>query len=64
MTLWAMLLRRGVELDLRVGFRKKAGKTEGHAWVEYDGIPINERESEARTFEVYEAPVHFDGWRR
>ena len=64
LTLWAMLLRRGLEVNLRVGFRKRAGKIEGHAWVEHGEVPINEAESETRTFVVYEQPVCFDLWLR
>src|SRR5665213_3433501 len=36
LTLWAMLLRGGLEVNVRVGFRKRDGKVEGHAWVEYN----------------------------
>jgi hypothetical protein len=64
LTLWAMLLRCGLEANLRVGFRKRAGIVEGHAWVEYDKAPINEVESETGTFSVYEEPVCFDLWRK
>jgi hypothetical protein len=63
LTLWAMLLRRGHPVNLRVGFRKRAGEIEGHAWVEYDNIPINEDTAEAGTFVVYDQPVCFDMWR-
>jgi hypothetical protein len=63
LALWAMLLRRGHPVNLRVGFRKRAGKIEGHAWVECENIPINEDTSEAATFVVYEQPVCFDMWR-
>ncbi|MGA2713903.1 MAG: lasso peptide biosynthesis B2 protein [Bryobacteraceae bacterium] len=64
MTLWAMLLRRGLETNLRVGFRKRAGKIQGHAWVEHDAAPVNESESETSTFVVYEQPACFDLWRQ
>jgi len=64
MTLWAMLLRRGIEANLRVGFRKRDGQIQGHAWVEHDAVPINESESETSTFVVYEQPAYFDLWRR
>ena len=50
-------------MNLRVGFRKRDGKFEGHAWVEYQDLPINEDPSEARTFVVHEQPVCFDLWR-
>ncbi len=62
LTLWGMLLRRGIAADLRVGFRKRDGKIEGHAWVEHDRVPINEDQSEVETFVIYDQPVHFDLW--
>jgi hypothetical protein len=64
LTLWTILLRRGITTNLRVGFRKRGGQIEGHAWVEHDDTPINEAISEARTFVPYEQPVTFDLWRR
>ena len=60
LTLWAMLTRSGIEANLRVGFRKRDGKFEGHAWVEHDGLPLNEDPGEASTFTTYEQPVSFD----
>ncbi len=63
MILWTMLRRRGVAADLRVGFRKRAGKIEGHAWVEYAGTPINEEKDETLTFVQTPQPVSFDLWR-
>ena len=64
LTLWTMLRRRGIPVDLRVGFRKRAGKIEGHAWVEYQGRPINEKKDEALTFVATAEPACFDFWRR
>jgi hypothetical protein len=64
MTLWTMLRRRGIAADLRVGFRKRAGKIEGHAWVEYAGMPINEDRDEVLTFVPTAQPAAFDLWRR
>ncbi len=63
LALWAMLLRRGIEVNLRVGFRRHEGKIEGHAWVEYGDAPINEAESKIRTYTIYEQPVRFDLFR-
>jgi hypothetical protein len=64
LTLWAMLQRGGIEANLRVGFRKRSGKWEGHAWLEHNESPINEVGSETRTFTVYEEPVCCDLWRK
>jgi hypothetical protein len=59
-----MLRRRDIPADLRVGFRKRAGKIEGHAWVEYAGAPINEEKDETLTFVPAAQPASFDLWRR
>jgi hypothetical protein len=64
LTLWALLLRQGVPTNLRVGFRKRGGRIEGHAWVEHDDSPINESINEVRTFTPYGKPASFDLWRR
>ncbi len=64
LTLWAILLRRGLPTDLRVGFRKRDGRVEGHAWLEHDGAPINETLQETLTYVAYERPATFDLWRQ
>jgi hypothetical protein len=64
LTLWTILLRRGLSTDLRVGCRKRHGRIEGHAWLEYRDTPINDDRSETQTFVPYEQPVRFDMWRR
>jgi hypothetical protein len=60
LTLWAMLLRRGIEMELRVGMRKFAGKFEGHAWLEHQGVPANENSAMVKAFPPYEHPISFD----
>ena len=64
LTLWAMLLRRGVETDLRVGFRKNNGKLEGHAWVEYKDEPLNEGLGVREAYSVFRDPAAFDALTR
>lgn len=41
--LWWLLRRRGVGAKLRIGVRLEDGTLEAHAWVECDGIPVNDR---------------------
>jgi hypothetical protein len=62
LTLWAILTRRGVAVDLRVGFRRQAGAIEGHAWVEYQGEPINEAPEVVDTYTVTPGEAAFDLW--
>lgn len=38
-----ILRRRGVASRLRIGVRLTGGVLDAHAWVEYAGIPINDR---------------------
>ena len=38
-----ILRRRGVVSQLRIGVRLTQGVLDAHAWVEYAGIPINDR---------------------
>jgi hypothetical protein len=64
LTLWAILMRRGVATDLRIGFRKRDEKIQGHAWLEYASSPINETLDEARSYTPYEQPITFDLWRQ
>ena len=62
MTLWAVLARRGIESELRVGFRRQEGHIEGHAWVEYRGEPVNEAASVVNTYTVTPGQAAFDLW--
>ena len=60
LTLWAILLRRGIVTELRVGFRRFEGRIQGHAWIEYQGRPINESLTKARLYAPYDGPMSFD----
>ena len=50
-----LLRRRGVGGELRIGVRKLQGKLEAHAWIEFQGRPINDAQDVAARF------VPFDG---
>lgn len=41
--LWRLLRRRGAGAKLRIGVRLEDGALEAHAWVECEGIPVNDR---------------------
>ena len=62
LTLWAILLRFGLATDLRLGMRKRNGSMEGHAWLEYEGVPINESGDLIQSYDIYPNPVSFDAW--
>jgi hypothetical protein len=44
LTLWWLLSRQGIPSNVRIGVRKGGEKLEAHAWVECDGVPLNEPE--------------------
>jgi hypothetical protein len=52
-----LLNRRGVSSDLRIGVRLTHGALEAHAWVECDGLPVNDRVEVIRQFEPFADPV-------
>jgi hypothetical protein len=59
-TLWALLLRQGVASEVRVGFRKSNSRMEGHSWVEYEGVPVNEVAAVRSSYSVFKDPATFD----
>lgn len=63
LALWAILMRRGVTTEIRIGYRKREGLAEGHAWLEHQGKPINEAEDVTATYVLFDRPVAFDAWR-
>jgi len=57
LSLWWLLARQGISSDLRVGVRKEGEKFEAHAWVEYGGAPLTERETEHKHFAAFDAAL-------
>jgi hypothetical protein len=45
-----LLRRRGVRADLRIGVSTAGGSFRAHAWVECDGVPVNDRPDVASEF--------------
>jgi transglutaminase superfamily protein len=62
-TLWTLLLRRGVNADIRIGLRKSEDTFEGHAWLERAGLPINEDAAVVATYSPYHEAFAFDAMR-
>lgn len=42
-TLWWLLRRQGIPSELRIGVRKEGEKLHAHAWIEYEGVAVNDR---------------------
>jgi hypothetical protein len=55
LTLWWLLRREGIVSSVRIGARKAAGKFEAHAWVERDGVALNEPGEGHRHYATFDA---------
>lgn len=52
-----LLRRHGTPSDLRIGVRFEEGVLAAHAWVELDGIPVNDRPELVARYEAFDQPV-------
>jgi len=54
LALWWLLGRQGIASELRIGARKVQDKFEAHAWVERQGIAVNEPEQLHRHYAPFD----------
>jgi hypothetical protein len=52
--LWYMLRRQGIDSEIRIGVNQQEGGFHAHAWVEIDGIVLNDREDIHHQFVPFE----------
>ena len=50
LVLWWLLRRQGLAGELRIGVRPEPSRLEAHAWVEFQGQPLNDGADVARRF--------------
>lgn len=55
MALWWLLGRQGISSELRVGIQKENEKFQAHAWVERDGMALNEPEEHHHHYAAFDA---------
>jgi transglutaminase superfamily protein len=55
LTLWWLLGIQGITSQLRIGVRKENQKLEAHAWVERDGLALNEPEERHHHYAAFDA---------
>jgi hypothetical protein len=53
LALWWLLGRQGIASSVRIGTRKTAEKFEAHAWVECDGVALNEPEESHKHYAAF-----------
>jgi hypothetical protein len=61
LVLWGLLCRQGIEGDFCIGVRRNAGQFEAHAWVEYQGRPLNATETIYQCFAAFDQPFVPEG---
>ena len=52
-----LLRRYGTASDLRIGVRFEEGELAAHAWVEKDGIPLNDSPEVVARYAAFDQPV-------
>lgn len=50
LVLWWLLRRQGIAGELHIGVRPEPNRLEAHAWVEFQGLVLNDSEDVARRF--------------
>jgi hypothetical protein len=51
--LWWLLRRQGIRADLRIGVSREGGKLEAHAWIEREGVVLNDRAEALRRYKPF-----------
>jgi hypothetical protein len=57
LVLWGLLRRQGIDSELRIGVKREAGNFEAHAWVEWEGIVLNDTQDVRERFAMFERPI-------
>lgn len=57
LVLWFLLRRRGVISELRIGVRRENATFQAHAWVEYQGIVLNDMPNVREQFVMFESSI-------
>ena len=52
-----LLAREGYLVQMRIGVRKRGNSLDAHAWLEYRGVPLFERDAQLNEFKPFEATI-------
>lgn len=56
LTLWALLRRRGIHAGLQLGARKDQECFDAHAWIELDGVVLNDSDDVRQRYAEFHVP--------
>jgi len=54
LTLRCLLGHQGISCEMRIGIRKENGELQAHAWVERDGVALNEPDEHHRHYAAFD----------
>lgn len=60
LVLWFFLRRQGIDTQVRIGVRN-AGEFQAHAWVEYQGKVLGDRQDVRDQYAIFEHPLKLTG---
>jgi hypothetical protein len=55
LVLWYLLTKQKIPVRFRIGVRKLPQKFEAHAWVEYEGVPLNQNQEIHQHYAAFES---------
>ncbi len=58
LALWWLLRRRGIRSALHFGARKEAGRLDAHAWIEIEGVVLNDSNDVRLRFAPFDRPIN------
>ena len=53
----SLLSREGIDGDLLIGVRSASSRIEAHAWVEYQGVVLNDQPNVRERYRPFDSPV-------
>lgn len=57
LVLWALLRHQGISSELRIGIKRDTDNFEAHAWVECDGVALNDTLNVRDRFAMFDRTI-------
>jgi hypothetical protein len=55
LAVWYLLKRQDIPAQLRIGVRKGTGNFEAHAWVEFEGVAVNQPDEQHQHYAAFDS---------
>lgn len=57
LALWWLLGRQGIRSELYIGTRKEGGRLDAHAWIEMEGVVLNDSSDVRHRYEPFDREI-------